>query len=84
MKPQEHKQAVMQAFMRCRRDYGLSDNGVADFEKELDSLLAHYQACIAHNEMLLARLRLEAKHKHQSTLARAKSAQVADFLGEQS
>lgn len=59
MKPQEHKQAVMQAFMRCRRDYGQSDNGVADFEKELDSLLAHYQACIAHNEMLLARLRLQ-------------------------
>lgn len=30
----------------------------------------------------LAELRLEAKHKHQSTLARAKNAQVADFLGE--
>lgn len=29
----------------------------------------------------LAELRLEAKHKHQSTLARAKNAQVADFLG---
>lgn len=32
----------------------------------------------------LAELRLEAKHKHRSTLARAKNAQVADFLGEQS
>lgn len=29
----------------------------------------------------LAELRLEAKHKHQSTLARAKNAQVEDFLG---
>lgn len=29
----------------------------------------------------LAEMRLEAKHKHQSTLARAKNAQVADFLG---
>jgi len=32
----------------------------------------------------LAELRLEATHKHQSTLARARNAQVADFLGEQS
>lgn len=30
----------------------------------------------------LAELRLDAKRKHQSTLAHAKNTQVADFLGE--
>lgn len=59
MKPEHHKEVIMQAFIRCRRSYGSNDNGVAEFEKELDCLLAHYQACIAHNEMLLARLRMQ-------------------------
>lgn len=31
----------------------------------------------------LAELRLEAKHKYQTALARAKRQQIADFLGEE-
>jgi hypothetical protein len=60
MTPQEHKNAINAAMMRCCRAYGTSASGgaITGFEQHLDELVRMYTACLAHNEMQNAQIQL--------------------------
>lgn len=61
MTPQEHKEQINDAMRRCIKTAGTAAyaGALGCFNQKLEDLLTHYQACIAHNNMLLARLRLQ-------------------------
>lgn len=58
MQPEQHKNAITDAMLRCCRAYGTaaSAGAIAGFEVALNELLKLHKACIAHNEMFAAML----------------------------
>ncbi|MGE4368038.1 MAG: hypothetical protein AB7E12_00010 [Burkholderiaceae bacterium] len=60
MTPDEHKNAIMGALLRCCRAYGTSASGgaITGFEQHLDELVRMYTACLAHNDMQNAQIQL--------------------------
>lgn len=68
MKPEEHKAEIVRALNRCRQAAWLDEGLNKQLESALDALVNDYQACLLHNELLAARLRLRDFHYKQPDL----------------
>lgn len=68
MTPEQHRNAITHAMLRCCRAYGTSASAgaIAGFEAALNDLLKLHEACLAHNEMLAALLQMspESRGRH--------------------
>ena len=68
MTPEDHKAEIVRALNRCRQAAWLDEGLNKQLESALDALVNDYQACLLHNDLLAARLRLGDFHYRQPDL----------------